>query len=97
MWSPRLSAVALLRVPGPAGGAGVVGPAGVVPESGSVRSAVPALSPPAGLPAAQRPAGTAPPIPLQRGVQVCAQPVFYLQSLKQSNHELRMRSRRVEG
>lgn len=73
--SPRLPAVVLHRVPGPAGGAGPVGPSGVPSESTSVRPAVPALSSPAGHPAARRPAGRPPALPLPRGVQVLREAV----------------------
>lgn len=73
---PLVPLVVLPRLPGEAGGAGSVGPAGVPSESSSGRSAVPALSPPAGLPAVQQPALPAPPLQVQRGVQVCAAALF---------------------
>lgn len=56
--------------PGPAGGPGPIRQARLLSESSTVRPLVPALSPPAGVPAAQQPAVAAPPLQLQGGVQV---------------------------
>lgn len=68
MWRP--TAEDLHRSPGPAGGPGPVRQARLLPESCTVCPLVPALSPPAGMSAAQQPAGAAPPLQLQRGIQV---------------------------
>lgn len=71
-----VSVVVLPRLPGKSDGAGPVRPAGVSSESSSGGSAVPALSPPAGLPAVQQPALPAPPLKVQGGVQVRAAALF---------------------
>lgn len=69
-----LSAPAALLhwLPGPAGGADSDRPARLSPESCSVRPAVPAPPPSAGLSAVQQPAGSASALAFQRGVQVCS-------------------------
>lgn len=58
------------QLPGPAAGSGRGGSAGFAPEPSGLGAAVPALSPPAGLPAAQQSADSASAVALQGRIQV---------------------------
>lgn len=64
-------AALLHDLPGTAGGTSTVRHAGGASESNTGSSAVPALSPPAAVSAAQQSAGSAPNITSERGIQVC--------------------------
>lgn len=58
------------QLPNPAAGSGHGGSSGFASERGGLGVAVPALSPPAGLPAAQQSAGSASAVALQGRIQV---------------------------